>query len=173
MDPDVFGELKALVRQDQPTPVGAGEVCKHTIRHWCEAMEDGNPLYTNEEYARTGKYESIIAPPTMIWSWVMPPLWPSKEPPEVYKRIFEACAKGRFDQIIDTDVEMEFLRPLFPGDKVTAMTKARDVTAEKRTQLGNGHFITFESTYKNQKGELVCIQTVTLFIYSAREKHGV
>lgn len=168
MGSDVYDELKAMVGQDQPGPVGSGDVCKHMIRHWCEAMEDGNPLYTDEEYARTSKYGSIIAPPTMIWSWVMPPLWPPREErPEVYEKIFAACAKGGFDQVIDTDIEMEFFRSLFPGDTVTAVTKVRDVTAEKRTHLGNGHFITLESTYRNQEAELVCAQIVTLFIYRA------
>jgi len=167
MSTDVYGELKAMIGQDQAEMMATDEVCKHMIRHWCEAMEDANPLYTDEEYARNSKYGSIIAPPPMIWSWVIPPLWPSSGRPELWESIFQACAKGGFDQVIDTDVEMEFYRPLFPGDRVTAVIKMYNVTEEKRTNLGRGHFITVESIYKDQKAELVCVQRVTLLIYKA------
>ena len=168
MNAGVYEELRSMIGQDQPEMVATDEVCKHMIRHWCEAMEDANPLYTDEDYARDSKYGSIIAPPPMIWSWVIPPLWPPRGRPEVWEKVFQACGKGGFDQVIDTDVEMEFHRPLFPGDRVTAVTKMHDVTDEKRTHLGRGHFITVESSYRNQKAELVCVQWVTLLIYKAR-----
>ncbi len=170
MSPGVYDELKTMVGQEQPEQVAVDAVCKHMIRHWCEAMEDANPLYTDEEYAKKSKYGSIIAPPTMVQAWSMPPLWPAREMPAVYKRIFETCAKAGFDQIIDTDGEMEFFCPLFPGDRVHVVTKVGEVTPEKKTSLGNGHFITLESTYTNQRGELVCVQRVIILMYKAREK---
>ena len=165
----VYDELKEMIGQDQPEMIATDEVCKHMIRHWCEAMEDGNPLYTDEEYARTSKYGSIVAPPTMIQSWVIPPLWPRREMPAVYKAIFETCAKDGFDQVVDTECEMEFRRPLFPRDRVCAVTKVCDVSKEKNTALGTGHFVTLESHYRNQNAELVCIQRVTLLIYRPAE----
>jgi hypothetical protein len=109
----------------------------------------------------------------MIWSWVIPPLWPPKPRPEVWEKIFAACGKEGFDQVIDTDVEMEFHRPLLPGDSVAALPKLVDVTEEKQTGLGGGHFVTVESVYRNQKAELVCVQRVTLFIYKTRGKNEV
>lgn len=168
MSSGVYEELKAMIGQDQPQMVATDEVCKQMIRHWCEAMEDANPLYTDEDYARRSKYGSIIAPPPMIWAWVIPPLWPPQGRPKVWEDVFQACAKGGFDQVLDTDVEMDFYRPLFPGDRVSAETKVYDVTAEKQTYLGRGHFVTTESTYTNQKKELVCVQRVTLLIYRTK-----
>jgi len=162
-----YDELKAIVGRDQPDMVATDTVCSQMIRHWCEAMEDANPLYTDPEYADKCKYGSIIAPPTMIWSWVIPPLWPPTEPPKIWEEILRACAHGGFDQIVDTDVEMEFHRPLRPGDRVTAAARLYDVSEEKHTSLGRGHFVTVESAYRNQKNEPVCLQRVTLFIYDA------
>ena len=49
-------ELKALVGQEGARRVAVDEVCKPMIRHWCEAMQDGNPLYTDEEYASKSKF---------------------------------------------------------------------------------------------------------------------
>ncbi len=31
----------------------AVECCEHLIRHWCETVEDGNPLYLDEAYAKS------------------------------------------------------------------------------------------------------------------------
>jgi len=168
MSSSVYEELKAMIGQDQPEILATDRVCKQMIRHWCEAMEDANPLYSDEEYARHSKYGSIIAPPPMIWSWVIPPLWPSTGRPRVWEELLQTCAKGGFDQVIDTDVEMEFYRPLLPGDRVSAETKVYSVTEEKQTYLGRGHFVTAESTYRNERKELVCVQRVTLLIYRAR-----
>jgi len=81
MGVEFYEELKALVGQEGSQLVAVDEVCKPMIRHWCEAMQDGNPLYTDEEYARESKYGSIIAPPTMLLTWTMPPLWPPREQP--------------------------------------------------------------------------------------------
>jgi acyl dehydratase len=165
MSASVYDELKAMIGQDQPEMVATDEVCKQMIRHWCEAIQDANPLYTDEEYARKSRYGSIIAPPAMVQAWVIPPLWPPKEMPAVYRGVFEACARGGFDQVIDTDCEMEFVRPLFPGDRARAVTGVCGVTMEKDTRLGRGHFVTLESTYSNQRGEPVCVQRVTLLVY--------
>jgi len=166
MSSTVYDRLRSLVGKDQPEISATDEVCRQMIRHWCEAMEDGNPLYTDEDYARSSRYASIVAPPPMIWSWVIPPLWPPAEMSPVYQQVFGACAQGGFDQVIDTDVELDFHRPLFPGDRVRAVTRVHAVTDEKRTQLGDGHFVTLESVYMNQLGGLVCTQRVTLFIYA-------
>jgi len=168
-----YEELMAMVGRNQPDMIATDEVCPQMIRHWCEAMEDANPLYTDPDYARQSKYGCIIAPPPMIWSWVIPPLWPPSEPPKVWRDILQACARGGFDQIIDTDVDMEFFRPLRAGDRVAAAPRVYSVSEEKQTRLGRGHFVTVESAYRNQNGQPVCLQRVTLFIYTASASRAV
>lgn len=39
------------------------------IAHWCEAMGDGNPVYTDAEAARRSVHGGIVAPPTMQQAW--------------------------------------------------------------------------------------------------------
>lgn len=161
----VYEDLLSLVGADQPAMVATDEVCRQMIRHWCEAMQDGNPLYLDDGYARRGPYGSIIAPPAMAQSWVIPPLWPPAGMPPVYEKIFGACAGGGYDQIIDTDCEMRFVRPLFPGDREKCITRVYGVSKEKRTGLGSGFFITLESDYSNQRDERVCLQYTTILMY--------
>jgi len=65
---------------------------------------------------------------------------------------------------------MEFVRPLFPGDSVARVIELVDVTPEKKTRVGNAHFATFSFTDTNQKGELVCNQTLTMLKYRAAKQ---
>ena len=54
------------------------QVEKEPIRRFADSVEDGNPLYWDEEYAKKSKYGSIIAPPGMIcapWYAARPTPW--------------------------------------------------------------------------------------------------
>ena len=163
---EFYEELKALVGQEGPRLVAVDEVCKPMIRHWCEAMQDGNPLYTDEEYARKSKYGGIIAPPTMVLTWTMPPLWPPREqPPHPFELFLEKLDKAGFYGILITNVAQKYHRPLFPGDHITFTYKVTDVSPEKKTSLGSGHFVTTTFIFTNQKGETVATQSLTVLKY--------
>ena len=47
----LYEDLQALVGKEAGPFDSNDEINKAMIRHWCEAMEDGNPIYTDEEYA--------------------------------------------------------------------------------------------------------------------------
>jgi len=163
---EFYEELKALVGQEGSRLVAVDEVCKPMIRHWCEAMQDGNPLYTDEEYARKSKYGSIIAPPTMVLTWTMPPLWPpTEQPPHPFEQFLEKLDKAGFYGILISNVAQKYLRPLFPGDHITFTYKVTDVSPEKKTSLGSGHFVTTTFIFTNQKGETVATQSLTVLKY--------
>lgn len=163
---EFYEELKALVGQEGPRLVAVDEVCKPMIRHWCEAMQDGNPLYTDEEYARKSKYGGIIAPPTMVLTWTMPPLWPpTEQPPHPFEQFLEKLDKAGFYGILISNVAQKYLRPLFPGDHITFTYKVTDVSPEKKTSLGSGHFVTTTFIFTNQKGETVATQSLTVLKY--------
>jgi acyl dehydratase len=163
---EFYEELKADVGREGPRLVAVDEVCKPMIRHWCEAMQDGNPLYTNEEYARKSKYGGIIAPPTMVLTWTMPPLWPPTDrPPHPFEQYLEKLDKAGFYGILITNVAQKYLRPLFPGDHITFTYKVTDVSPEKKTSLGSGHFVTTTFIFTNQKGETVATQSLTVLKY--------
>ena len=66
-------------------PVDAGsadiECSEHLIRHWCEAVEDGNPLYVSSEFAQSLGFRDIVAPPAMVMGTLSTPYrwpWPGK-----------------------------------------------------------------------------------------------
>jgi acyl dehydratase len=166
MSIEFYEELKAMVGEEGSRIVAVDDVCKPMIRHWCEAMQDGNPLYTDEEYARKSKYGGIIAPPTMLLTWTMPPLWPPRQqPPHPFEKFLARMDKAGFYGILITNVAQKYLRPVFPGDHINFTYKVTDVSPEKQTGLGKGHFVTTTFIFNNQKGETVGTQSLTVLKY--------
>ncbi len=136
---------------------------KPMIRHWCEAMEDGNPVYTDEKYARTTKYGGIIAPPQMAQAYCIPVLWPKKElPPDPLAKSCNMMDKAGYFGVVATTTTHEYFKPMKPGDRLNYTIKLIKVSDEKTTRMGTGCFITAEYTYKNQDGEVVCKQPFTV-----------
>ena len=184
MSQELYDELRALVGGESAVVDRPDEVCKQMIRHWCEAMEDANPVYTDEEYARRTKFGGIIAPPTMIQAWCFPPLWPAGQElqwrdPEVYAKgqppvphqvALEKLAKAGCTGVFAARTVMEFVQPLFPGDRVNLAIKLVDVTPERETRAGKGHFVTFVNTYTNQRDELVGTQAFTVLAFRPKEE---
>src|SRR3954468_15565727 len=54
-----------------PPQPGPDEVNTAMIRHWCEAIGDANPAYTDPAAAAESVHGGIVAPPTMLQAWVM------------------------------------------------------------------------------------------------------
>jgi acyl dehydratase len=170
-------DLKPLIGKESPPLTGPDKVSKQMIRHWCEAVEDTNPLYTDEEYAKKSRYGSIISPPAMVQTWSYGPVWPDgqemryrhperlpqQEQFDPVEEAFNKLGEAGFLGAVDIDTTLEFIRPLFQGDRVSVRSKLLNVTEKKKTRLGNGYFMTFAFSYSNQKGEPVCNQTMTIF----------
>ena len=45
------------------------------ILNFLEAVEDGNPVYWDEEFARASRFGRTIAPPHAIFALAMPAFW--------------------------------------------------------------------------------------------------
>ena len=57
--------------------------------------------------------------------------------------------------MVATNCTQEYQRYLRPGDLLSAETVIEDVSEEKKTALGSGHFVTQRTQYRDQHGELV------------------
>ena len=126
------------------------------IRHWCDAMEDANPNYTDPVVAAAGPHGGIVAPPTMLNAWTMignvpRPLDPNDPQGTVGHQLDSAGYVG----VVATNCEHVYTRYPRLGDHLTGTLKLVDVSEEKQTGLGIGHFITTETEYHTQDGEHV------------------
>lgn len=138
-------ELRALVGRESP-PVTV-VVDTEQIRRFADAIGDPNPLYYDEEYARSKGFRSIIAPPTFLTTIGR---WPWQRRDETLFRI----PYGRV--AIHGEQEYEWFLPIQAGDVVTVTSRIVDIY-EKAGRTGRMLFVVTESRYTNHLGQLVAI----------------
>ena len=144
MSEGVYEKVAAMVGEEAGPFVAVDEVNKPMIRHWCEAMQDGNPLYNDVEYARESRYGGIIAPPTFILTIGFE---------QIQKKMDTLMLHGVGR--LHGGTELECFQPVRPGDAITASGKIAHVRERGGSKLGKIVFVTFEVSYKNQRQELV------------------
>jgi len=150
-------EFKQFIGKETGTSIF--EVEKEPIRRFADAVDDPNPLYWDEEYAKKSKYRSIIAPPGFIsapWYANRPTKWPQRGATggEGRAGVGVALAKAGYWRVLDGGMEYEFFIPVHAGDTIKASSMIKDII-EREGRTGKMAFLITETTYTNQKGEVV------------------
>ena len=70
-------ELEAKLREYVGKEIGPPDealdaVNEAMIRHWCDALDDRNPVYSDAEAAGRSVHGGIVAPPSMLQAWMLP-----------------------------------------------------------------------------------------------------
>ena len=156
--------LDALIGQ----PTGSGKpavapdpVNEAMIRHWAYALEDMNPVYLDPEFAAKSRYGCIVSPPVMLQSWTMPPpkitgiAERGGVPMEIRHNPMAFIDEAGFTGTVATNSEFEIERYPRVGDRITSTTVIEEVSDEKKTALGTGHFVTWVTTYVDEAGEVL------------------
>lgn len=154
-------EVKAQIGKG-PEPVTGDPILARDIRRYALAIEDPNPLYHDENYAKKSKYHGVIAPlGYVVWSAqsYKKNVFPSETredgiPKEAVLMIMPPVPLQRAVRAGD---EFEFFQRIHEGDVITCKMRLAEVY-QKEGKTGPMVFSTTESTYTNQKGELVAIQ---------------
>jgi acyl dehydratase len=164
-------ELKAFEGQETGPPlVGPDPVNEPMIRHWCEAMGDDLPVYTDEDAAAVSVHKRLIAPPTMLQAWTMVGMRRPTSGGNKYTEVLSLLEEHGFTSVVATNCEQEYLRELRPGDRISVSTVIEHVSEEKRTALGAGHFVTSLMHYRDQDGELVGTQRWRILKFKPPER---
>ncbi len=165
-------QLKAFEGQAAGPPlVGPDPVNEPMIRHWCEAMGDALPVYTDAAAAAASVHGGIIAPPTMLQAWTMVGLRrPAEGGGNRYTDVLNLLDRNGYSSVVATNCEQEYLRELRPGDQLSVSTVIEDISEEKRTSLGAGHFVTSLMEYRDQHGELVGTQRWRILKFKPPER---
>jgi uncharacterized OB-fold protein/acyl dehydratase len=142
------------------------------IRHWCDAMDDRNPVYTDEAFANGSVHGSLVAPPTMLQAWTMRGLRPPEKPegaPGPQAELFGLLDSAGFTSVVATNCTQEYTRYLKPGDRLTVKMQIESVSPEKQTGLGAGHFVTQLLTYRDQDDEVVAEMRFRMLKFKPRQ----
>src|SRR3954463_7784071 len=163
-DSDVlFEQLRALVGTKGPVQTARHPITVTAIADWCDAMGDGNPLYVDEEAAAKSRHGGIVAPPATLDIWDRPGLpaqarfrpagLPQADDPR--SKALRLLENAGFVGVVAVNSELEIARYLRPGDLLQNTQILEDVSPEKKTALGIGHFVTTRQRYETSDGEHV------------------
>jgi acyl dehydratase len=113
------------------------------IREFARAIKDDDPLYFDEEYART-EAGGIVPPVTFLQTishWgdgggrVRPPL--------------------DLKRTLHGEQEFEFLQPIHAGDRLTGRTRIADIYEKAGKRGGTMTFVVTDTEFTNQRGDVV------------------
>ena len=152
----LLAELQSHGGKTGPAVQARDDVNLPMIRHWCDAMGDDNPNYTDPVAGVAGPYGGLVAPPAMLNVWTMAGNVPRDltggDPVEdVIARLNEEGYVG----VVATNCEHTYTRYLRLGDRLSAVRKLVEVSGKKETSLGVGHFVTTETEYLDDSGAAV------------------
>jgi acyl dehydratase len=134
------------------------EVEKGAIRRFADAVDDANPLYHDEEYARNSKYGAIIAPPG-FFGWPLKRVRNSPLAIDIPLELESAFARAGYplSLVLDGGMEYEFFLPVHAGDILSAITTVRSLR-ERSSETGTIIVAFLDTVYHNQHGALVAKQ---------------
>ncbi|MCF8565303.1 MaoC family dehydratase N-terminal domain-containing protein [Alicyclobacillus tolerans] len=133
---DLAGFQAFVGKASQPVK---NEVEKGAIRKFADAIGDDNPLYRDEEFAKSSRYGRIAAPPTFSRTFDY-----GEIPGLHFKR----------EGLIHGEQSFEYYKPILAGDVVYCSTQLAQVY-EKSGKLGKMIFLIYEQTVSDESGALM------------------
>ncbi len=142
------------------------------IEHYCEGIEDPNPLYWSDEFGKQTRWGGRIGPwgvtvmcgEHAVWR----PGWMEKK---AQHASFYSMTPLPGTRLLATNYEVICHAPFRPGDRVTSSTKL--VGIEPKTfRVGKGHLVTVETYFRNHRGELCVTDRRSVFRYEEGTGEG-
>jgi len=141
---------------------------KGAIKFFADSLMNPDPLYWEDDYARTTKHDGIIAPPTFYGGATS----------------LRNVKAGDARTVSSTNIPMppgwvgmnagddfHLLTPVRPGDTLTSREKLIDAY-EKEGRSGYLIFVVVEKTFTNQHGEVTLIRRTTSVFRAVKPKEG-
>ena len=125
------------------------QVTQEHINIYADASGDQNPIHTDVEFAKGTMYGGTIAHGLYTLALL------SEMLTEVFGNHW----------INSGTVDIAFLKPVRPGDTITAVTRLADLLERTSRSIGQMLMVTYETTYTNQLGQVVATQRTTSILY--------
>jgi MaoC dehydratase-like protein len=164
-------DVKAMIGVTGEVVEAWGVVDAEYLRRFTQALMDPDPRYWDEDFAKSSRYGEIIAPPIMV-SYMSSRTPPYQEDPvtKAFQEDPMSDGIGRVSRhgelspvptnlvrVLNAGNELEIYKYPSIGDKIYFQHKYSDI----RERVGRDGqpflIITRETTFTNQKGEVLCI----------------
>jgi len=112
-------------------------VCLGMIRLWCEVLEDKNPVYYDEAFAKQNGFRGIIAPPPMIMAWMNRAEWTPAGPVQSFAEELKGNSAD-YPHGAGLFSVQTHSRPLVVGERLTVNQFLSDLTEPSESARGFG-----------------------------------
>jgi hypothetical protein len=152
---EITDAMRASIGKE--TPPWTYEVTTTSVRAFARGVGYTDPVYFDVDAARRAGYRSLPAPPTYLGTPVFIPGRSSdtfSTPPEGMPRLDHGLPG-----LLDGGVETEYRTDICAGDRLTVVTRLRDLQTRLSKALGTMLIVTVETTFTNAStGEVAAIQ---------------
>lgn len=140
-------DFSDLLGRSAPFYTARDEVNLPMIRRWCDVIGEANPVYTDAKYAARSVFGGIVAPIAMLDVWDKPGIIAERDENNPQGAALNVLDEAGFTSTVAVNSDLEQTRPLRPGDWVHSTLTLEDISPEKQTGLGTGHFVTSRIRY--------------------------
>ncbi len=154
-DPQFLARLRSRLGESGQPQIARHPVNAPAIADWCDALGDDNPVYTDAAAAQASVHGGIVAPPATLDIWDRAGLKAERSVDDPRGQTLNALDQAGFTSVVAVNSELEIVRYLRPGDVLQNVQILEDVSEEKATGLGTGHFVTTRHRYTTAGGEHV------------------
>ncbi|MBM3489107.1 MAG: MaoC family dehydratase [Alphaproteobacteria bacterium] len=153
-------ELKRWIGREAHYPAHE-ELGRASIRYFALALDDANPLYVDDAYARQAGYPSLIAPPTLVVETCQ---YAHRRPDETGYIGHEWHLPVQGCRLIRAGNDYEFFRPVLPDDRISVTWTLEDIAERPSSRGGTQLFVRSVARYRDDKGDLVAINRETIVL---------
>ncbi|WP_186453853.1 MaoC family dehydratase N-terminal domain-containing protein [Denitratisoma sp. DHT3] len=167
---ELLTRLRALIGRKGTPQRARDPVNQPTIRNWCDAIGETNPIYTDPDAAARSPYGEVVAPPSMLGVWTLAGNVPRVPDPSCPRsQAMKLLADTGYASTIGAYTEERYPRPLRLGEQLSGTLSVVEISDLKTTGLGSGYFLTALTEFANQRGEPAGTWTFRTFHFKPRE----
>jgi acyl dehydratase len=151
-------ELKSWIGREARYPARE-ELGRASIRYFALAVDDDNPLYLDDAYAKQAGYPSLIAPPTLICESCQ---YAHQAPNAEGYLGHEWHLPVPNTRLVRAGNDYEFMRPVLPTDRISVTWTLENIVEKASSRGGTQLFVSSVGRYRDAKGEVVAVNRETI-----------
>lgn len=158
---ELTDEMRAAIGRESPP--WAYEVTTTSVRAFARGVGYTDPVYFDVTAAQRAGYRSLPAPPTYLGT----PVFVPGRSHETFSVPTEGqpTVKHGLKGLLDGGTETEYFGDICAGDTLTAVSRLDALEVRESKALGKMLITTQKTTYTNQDGTVVAIQTAQAIYY--------
>jgi acyl dehydratase len=163
-DTIITAELRAWI--GRTTPLRQLEIISAAdVRRYIDATGDANPLWLDDDFARSAGYQSRILPPTLV-GWVPFSFKEGTErahsdPTDLRRQL---PLPSEYTNVRNAGSETEWLQPAYLGEQLSTQNAIVDIGA-RAGKAGLGIYISQEEQVLNARQQIVLRRRHTLAVF--------